>query len=78
MAATVLVAPHRAFGLGILVDDGLGLTGQYMTLPFNLVKVSGVRMGLTRQRKESQSGGKDKDVLNRGSSYGWVSFTRSL
>ena len=65
MAATVLVGPYRAFGLGILVNDGLGLTGQYMTLPFNLVKVSGVRMGLTRQGKESQSGGEDKDVPHR-------------
>jgi hypothetical protein len=78
VGATVLEAPHRVFGLGILVDDGLGLTGQYMTLPFNLVKVCGVRMGLTRQGKESQSGGEDKDVPHKGSSSWWVSFPRSL
>jgi hypothetical protein len=62
VAAFVLEAPRRVFGPGILVDEGLGLTGQYMTPPFNLLSVSSLRMRLTRQGQESQSRGEDKDV----------------
>jgi hypothetical protein len=45
-----------------------------MTLPFNLVKVSSVRMGQTRQGKESQSDDEDKNMPHMGSSLWLVIF----
>jgi hypothetical protein len=71
MAAFVLEDRRRVLGLCLLVDNGLGLTGQHITPHFNLLKISGLRMGLTRQGQESESRDEDKDVPHKGSSYGW-------
>jgi hypothetical protein len=67
VAAFVLEDRGQVFGLDLLVDDGLSLTGQYITLPFNLLEVGGLRMGLTRQGQESQRRGEDKNVPHKGS-----------